>query len=359
MLHKYFIFTIFLFVGFGLVIMASASGHQSQVTFGNSLYLFTRQFFYGFLLGLAGFLAAYSVRPSWVKKIAVIFLFVSIFLLVAVLFPGIGIEHGGARRWLSIGGVSFQPSETAKLALILYSASWLASRRREIQDLRKGFIPFLTLSIPIPFLILLEPNISNFGISMMIIFILLFAARARVSHLTGLGVLIIFIAALSIFIFPKRMERVSTFLNPRIDPKGLSYQINQSLIAIGSGGLTGKGLGESTAKKGYLPEPSGDAIFAVLGEETGFLGASFLVFFYLLLLGQGLIIAIRSHDFFSRYVIVGFVSLISLQAFINISAVSGLVPLTGVTLPFISYGSTSLVTFLTASGLVARMAKEI
>lgn len=356
--HKLFILSIFLLTGFGLIMVGSSSGFQAQVSFGNPLHLLIRQVILGVGVGVLGFLGGYLLSPSLLRKLVVPFLFFAIFLLVAVLIPGVGVAYGGSRRWIEIFGFSFQPSEIAKLALIFYSSGWLASHKKDLPNLWKGFLPFLVVSIPIPLLILFEPNISNFGISVALILILLFLAGAKFSHLFGLGIITILIFAASLLLVPERLERVLTFINLHEDPRGASYQINQSLIAIGSGGLAGKGLGESSQKLGFLPEPSGDAIFAVIGEEFGFVGSTTLVLFYLLFLVQGIIIARRTSNFFSQYVIIGFVFLVSLQAFINISAVSGLLPLTGVTLPFISYGGTSLAVFLTGAGIVAGIARR-
>lgn len=357
-LHKMFIASTFLLTGFGLIMVASSSGYQAQVSFGNPLHLLTRQITLGLGAGFLGFFGAYLLSPSVLRKLVIPFLFLAIVLLVLVFVPGVGIAYGGSRRWIELFGFSFQPSEIAKLALILYSSSWLASHKNDLPNLWKGFLPFLVVSVPIPLLIILEPNISNFAISVSLILLLLFVAGARLSHLIGLTLVSLVIFSLALFIVPARLERVLTFLNPAGDPQGASYQINQSLIAIGSGGLSGKGLGESTQKLGFLPEPSGDAIFAIISEEFGFVGSATLVLFYLLFFIIGIIIAKRTSDAFSQYVSIGFVFLVTLQAFINISAVSGLLPLTGVTLPFVSYGGTSLAVFLTGAGIVARIAKR-
>ncbi len=357
-LHKLFILSTFLLTGFGLIMVASSSGFQAQISFGNPLHFLIRQVTLGIGVGFFGFLAGYLLSPSLLRKLVLPFLFLAILLLVAVLIPGIGVAYGGSRRWIEFFGFSFQPSEIAKLALILYSSSWLASHKNDLPNFWKGFLPFLVVSIPIPLLILLEPNISNFGISVLLILILLFVAGARFWHLTGLTLVAIFIFAVALFLVPARLERVLTFINPQEDTRGASYQINQSLIAIGSGGLTGKGLGDSSQKLGFLPEPSGDAIFAIIAEEFGFVGSTALVLFYLLFLIIGIIIAKRTSDLFSQYVTIGFVSLVTLQAFINICAVSGLFPLTGITLPFVSYGSTALAVFLTGSGILSRIAKR-
>jgi len=357
-LHKFFIFTIFLLAAFGLIMVASASGFQAQVFFGDTSHLFLRQLFYGFLAGICGFIIGYFIKLSLLQKLTLPLLIISIILLVLVFLPGFGFKHAGSHRWLDIGPISVQPSEIAKLALLFYGARWLASHKKELTNFSQGFLPFLVVALPIPILILLEPNISNFGISAFLIFVLLILAGARLSHIALLALVGSFLLLLAVLIFPTRLGRVLTFLNPTNDPSGSSYQINQSLIAIGSGGLWGRGLGQSIQKHGLLPEPSGDAIFAVIAEELGFVGSAFLVGLYLLLLVEGIIISSRTYDLFSQYVTLGFVALVSLQAFINISAVSGLLPLTGITLPFISYGSSSLASLLTASGVIAAIAKR-
>lgn len=357
-LHKLFIGLVFLLASIGLIMVASASGFQAQTSFGDSLHLFSRQLLLGFIVGTIGFFVAYSLKTEMVRKLATLSLFISIVLLVLVFIPGIGLKLGGSYRWIEVGGFSFQPSEIAKLALIFYSASWLASRKKDLPSFSQGFLPFLILSVPIPLLILAEPNISNFGISVIILFILLFVAGSRLIHLFGLGLLALVFFAAMVLLVPGRLDRVLTFLDPQNDPLGSSYQINQSLTAIGSGGLQGKGLGQGVHKRGLLPEPSGDAIFATIAEEFGFIGSTAVVLLYLIFVVVGIIIALRTQDAFSQYAVIGFVSLVALQAFINISAVSGLMPLTGVTLPFISYGSTSLASLMTASGVIAGIAKR-
>lgn len=357
-LHKIFILTISVISIFGLIMVASASSFQSQRLFENSLQLFFKQLTQGFLIGVGGFVIAYfAISPSLVKKFSILFFSLALCLLVLVFFPSLGIDSGGSYRWVQIGGFSFQPSEFAKIALIFYLASWLASHKKELSSFSQGFLPGLLVTAAIPFLILFEPNVSNFGISAAIILFMLFSAGARVVHLTGFILMIFLIGAVAVFFVPHRLERVRSVLNPAHDPQGASYQLNQSLIAIGSGGVSGKGLGLSTQKMVALPEVSGDAIFAVIAEEFGFAGGVFLVLLYLAIFIEGMLIAEHTKDAFSKYFVVGFVALISLQAFINMSAVSGLLPLTGVTLPFISYGGSSLVALLTGSGLVAQIAK--
>lgn len=358
-LHRLFILTIVILTIFGLIMVASASSFQAQRDFGNSLYLFFRQLLQGVLLGGGGFLLAYFIPIRFIKKLIIPAFLFTFLLLILVFVPGIGFAHGGSYRWVHMAGFSFQPSEFAKITLIFYLAGWLATHKSQLLSFSKGFLPALFMSAAIPFLILLEPNISNFGITSILIIMMFFIAGARLLHLFSLVLLIGIVASVAIIFLPSRLERIQSLFNPYLDPKGTSYQLNQSLIAIGSGGLFGKGLGMSKQKYAALPEVSGDAIFAVVAEELGFIGSTFLVMLYFVLLIEGIFITKRSHDSFSQYFTIGFVSLISLQAFINIGAISGLLPLTGVTLPFISFGGSSLASFLIASGVVAKIAKSV
>ncbi len=355
--HKYFLLSIAVIVLFGLIMIASASSFQAQREFNNPFHLFFKQLGQGLLIGVLGFFFAYFLPPSTVRKIIIPLYVFAILLLLLVFIPGFGFLYGGARRWIQIAGMSFQPSEFAKVALIFYLAGWLAGHKKELSQFRSTFLPGFCMSMIIPFLILAEPNMSNFGITSFIIFVMFFMAGAKVYHLLGVGLCIFVIAVLALFILPTRYNRIFTLLNPKEDPRGISYQLNQSLIAIKSGGLWGRGLGMSNQKFSALPEVSGDAIFAIIAEEGGFIGGFFVIMIYFSILAEGVVIIKHSKESFHQYIIVGFTSLLLLQAFIHIGAVSGLLPLTGVTLPFISYGGSSLISLLTASGFVAKIAK--
>jgi len=357
-LHKLFLITIGVIVLFGLIMLASSSAFQAQKNFGNSLHLFFNQLSQGFLLGVVGFLAAYFSPPQFVKKIAFLLFLLSALLLALLFVPNLGIEYGGARRWIQAGSFSFQPSEFAKIGLLFYLAGWLATHKRELAYFSEGFLPVLFVGGLVPFLILLEPNVSNFGITAFLILVLLFSAGARFLHIFGFAFAIILIGFFSVLLLPSRLHRLQTLIDPTLDPQGKSYQLNQSLIALGSGGLFGKGLGMSSQKYSALPEVSGDAIFAIIGEELGFAGSIGLLLMYIALLVEGIFIARGSPDPFFQYFAIGFDSLVALQAFINIGAISGFLPLTGVTLPFISYGGSSLISLLTGAGIVAQAAKR-
>lgn len=358
-LHKLFLITIAVTVLLGLIMLASSSSFQAQRNFGNSLHLFFNQASQGLLLGTVGFFLAYLVPLRILRKFALPLFVLSLLFLALLFIPHIGIEYGGARRWMQVGSFSFQPSEFAKIGLLFYVASWLASHKRELVYFSQGFLPILFVGGIVPFLILLEPNVSNFGITALLILILLFVAGARFLHLFGFTLLIALIGFSSVFLLPSRLQRLQTLLNPTLDPQGQSYQLNQSLIALGSGGIFGKGLGMSSQKYSALPEVSGDTIFAIIGEELGFFGSIALIMLYLGIFIEGILIVRATPDPFAEYFVIGFVSLVSLQAFINIGAISGLLPLTGVTLPFVSYGGSSLISLLTGAGIVAQAAKSI
>ncbi len=355
--HKSFLFSLVIIVLFGLIMIASASSFQAQREFNSPFYLFFKQLGQGLLIGVLGFFFAYFIPSAVVKKNIIPLYVFAIFLLVLVFIPGFGFLYGGARRWIQIAGMSFQPSEFAKIALIFYLAGWLAGHKKELSQFWSTFLPGFCVSMIIPFLILIEPNMSNFGITSFIIFIMFFMAGAKIYHLLSAGLFIGIIAVLALFLLPTRYSRIQTLLNPKGDPQGISYQLNQSLIAIKAGGFWGRGLGMSNQKFVALPEVSGDAIFAIIAEELGFIGGFFIIVVYFSILTEGIVIIKHSKESFHQYLVVGFISLILLQAFIHIGAVSGLIPLTGVTLPFISYGGSSLISLLSASGFIAQIAK--
>lgn len=356
-MHRIFIITILILTAFGLLMVASSSFNESQQAFGTPYHLFIKQLSVG-LFGLFLFFAIDRfLGVKFLKKMALMAFLAVFLLLLAVFIPWINFAYGGATRWIDLGFITFQPSELAKIGLILFSSAWLATRKKEVKSLFKTFIPYLII-IGIPLvLILLQKDVSTFFITTVTLFVMIFLAGAKNIHLIGVIVLVAIFVTTAIFVFPTRMDRVRVFLDKEIDPQGISYQVNQSLIAIGSGGITGRGLGMSNQKFSFLPEPSGDSIFAIIAEELGFIGAGTVMVFYLILFIEGIIISRKASDF-SKFFIYGFITLVIFQAFVNISSVAGLIPFTGVTLPFISYGGTSLIAFLIGAGIVSRIAKE-
>lgn len=269
-----------------------------------------------------------------------------------------GISIKGAERWLKVGSFTIQPSEILKFSFLLYLASWLSSSTKKTKSLLEGFLPFLIIVSIVGILLAFQPSTGTLGILLLVAAVLYFFSGARLSFIaliTIIGV-VAFFALISIA--PYRTQRFLTFLYPELEPLGMGYHTNQALIAIGSGGLWGKGFGSGIVKAKFLPEAMGDSIFAVLAEELGFLGVVFLVSLYLLLFLRGIRIIRNLADQFGRLLVAGFIFLVLIQAFINMAAIAGLIPLTGITLPFISYGGTSLAMLLIMMGVVANVSKH-
>ncbi|MDP1620201.1 MAG: putative lipid II flippase FtsW, partial [bacterium] len=292
------------------------------------------------------------------KKLSVPFFFVSMVFLILVFVPGIGTKIYGASRWVQFGPFSFQPAEMLKISLIMYLAAWLEGKKEMVDDLYEGLVPFAIIVASISFLLIKQPDIGTLGVTILIAMSVFFASGAKISHMFLMGAA----GIASLFALIKfesyRMNRLLVFLNPELDPRGIGYQINQALLAIGSGGIFGVGLGHSLQKFNYLPEPVGDSIFAIIGEELGILGESVLIFLFIALAMRGFKIAKNAPDVFGRLTAVGIVSWIIFQAFINIAAISGLIPLTGIPLPFISYGGTSIVFLLAGVGILLNISKQ-
>ncbi|MBI2582788.1 cell division protein FtsW [Candidatus Azambacteria bacterium] len=269
----------------------------------------------------------------------------------------LGVALGGARRWASFGPLRFQPAEVAKLGFILYVASWFEGRERHLHKFWESLGPFLLLVGVFGALLLLQPNLGTFGILALTALAMLFLAGGRFRHLATIVAAGVGLLFLAIRLAPYRLNLLLAFLDPSRDPQGIGYQISQALLAIGSGGLFGRGLGHSVQKFNYLPEAVGDSIFAILVEELGLIGGAVLIALFLFIGYRGFIIAKRAPDSFGRLLAGGITSWILIQAFVNIAAISGLIPLTGVPLPFVSYGGTSLAVLLTAVGILASVSK--
>ena len=349
---------IFLLLGFGLVILSSASMEVSRTHFNKPYYYFFHQLIYGVGIGLVFFFIAQKIHYRFWKKTAVLILALSIIALILIFVPGLGFGYGGAKRWIDLGLFSFQPSELVKLGFIIYLAAWLETRKTEIKTFSQSTLPFLIIMGLISILVIAQPDIGTLGVIAMAGIVIFFIAGAKFSHilliaLSGLTALFALIK-----IAPYRMNRLLVYLNPEIDPLGIGYQIKQALIAIGSGGLFGLGLVHSRQKYNYLPSPASDSIFAITAEELGFIGASVLVALFLLLALKGFQIAKNSPDRFAQLITVGIISWLVLQAFINIGAITGLIPLTGITLPFISYGASSMILSLFGVGILVNISKH-
>ncbi|MFZ2167855.1 MAG: putative peptidoglycan glycosyltransferase FtsW [Minisyncoccia bacterium] len=341
----------------GLAIFASASlGLLARQSGGSVSKDILFQTGLGFGLGFIALFFARSLPLLQLKRFAPYLYVATIILTLLVFVPGLGFRSGGATRWIDIGFTTVQPAEFLKIGFVLALAWWLAPRARQLSSFKKGLFPFLGF-IGVPAAILLaQPNTSTTMLLIATGAVMYFAAGApwRDFGILALGVVVAL--AILVSVRPYALERIKTFLDPSANSLGSGYQIQQSLIAIGSGGLGGRGFGQSVEKFNYLPEPDGDSVFAVFAEETGFIGALILLLLFVGLSARGIVIAGNSSDLFGGLVALGFSFLIMFQAFINICAMLGIVPLTGLPLPFISHGGTALAATLLMCGLVLNVA---
>ena len=349
---------IFIIIAFGLVMLASASSDLAKMEFGNSYFYLNHQLLYGLLPGLIGFFIASNIYYQNYKKLITPLFIVNIIMLILVFSP-LGVTSGGASRWLNFGFI-FQPSEFLKISFIVYIAAWLSGNEKRKNSFLGGFVPFLAICGLVSILLIIQPSTSIVAILMLSALIVYFVSGAKVSYILGAMVLAAILFAGFLYLTPDsyRTQRIMSFIDPNQNVLGASYHINQSLIAIGSGNIFGVGYGESTTKIRYLPEPIGDSIFAVISEELGFIGGIALILCFLILITRIFILAKRCSDRFAQLILVGFGSLIGIQVFVNIGAISGLIPLTGMPLPFISYGGTALAVFMIISGIIVNITKH-
>lgn len=348
----------------GILILTSVSAAFSHEKFGSSYYFLNHQLLFGLLPGIILAFLFFRIRLDILKKWAPILLLINLILLAMVFLPKVGSAFGGAARWINLGPISFQPSEFLKLTFILYLASWLAGRTEKINLKKKGvdfsqtLIAFLIVIGLISLFLIFQPDISTLLVILVSAGLMYFLAGTVLWHsiflvLIGVGGLLTLIK-----LAPYRVARILVFLNPETDPMGMGYQIKQALIAVGSGGISGQGLGMSQLKFGFLPHSVSDAIFAIFAEETGFIGAFFLIFLFLMFLWRGFKAGKLNQDKFSNLAALGITSWIIIQGFVNIGAMTGLLPLTGIPLPFISYGGSALVTELIGVGILLNISKS-
>ncbi len=356
-LDKALLINIIVLLAGGILIVASASIGLAQKNFGTISYYALRQFLYGGLGGIAVFFVIQHVYYRHWKKAALPLMILSFVLLALVFFPEFGYSSGGARRWLAFGPVSFQPSELLKLSFIIYLATWLDARRREVASIAYGAVPFVLMLGAISIFLVMQPDIGTLGVIVATAGILYFLGGGRVSQMATITVFGLALFYILVQLAPYRLNRFLVFLNPGLDPQGIGYQINQALIAIGSGGFFGAGFGKSIQKFNYLPEPMGDSVFAVYAEELGFLGAILLIAAFCFLLFRGIMIARKAPDTFGKLLAAGISIGVIVQAFVNMGAISGLLPLTGIPLPFVSYGGSALMITMASMGILVNISK--
>ena len=327
---------------------------KNESTFYSVLF---SQLVLGFGFGFIGMYFALKIDYKFWRKYSFYILLVSILVTAAVFIPNLGWSHLGAKRWIDFGFTRFQPVEILKFGFVIYFAAWLSWVKNKVQDFKFGILPLSILLAIIALILFNQPDTKSFILITITGICMLFISGVSMKYISLIGVGSVVLLSALVFFTPYLQERVKTFINPSQDPQGSSYQIQQSLIAIGSGGIFGRGYGQSIQKFSYLPEPQGDSIFAVIGEEFGFIGSIGIIILYLLFVLRGLRIANNSPDLFSRLLVSGIVILIVAQSFMNIASITGVFPLTGVPLVFMSHGGTSLMIDLIAIGIVLQISK--
>ena len=347
---------IFLVAG-GFLIFSSASlGLMARdgATFDSVLL---SQFLFGVIGGGVAMLLISNIYYRHWRKHALFIFIATILATLAVFIPFLGVSHAGATRWIDLGFTTVQPSEFLKIGFVIYMASWLSGVHNKIQHWKYGLLPFMGITGVVGVVMLLQPDTDTFLIMAFSGLAMYLIAGARWRDI-GIVLLCGVIGLILIATFrPYVMDRITTFLNPDVDPLGSGYQIQQSLIAVGSGGITGRGYGQSIQKFEYLPEPIGDSIFAVYAEEFGFIGATILILSLVFLALRGYKTATRADDVFGTLLVVGFMTMIICQAFLNIGSMIAVAPLSGLPLPFISHGGTALMATLASLGIVLNVSK--
>jgi len=352
--HSLLIATVVL-VGFGIVMVFSASFYYTEQRWGDSYFFFKRQLLWA-AVGFLAMIAASLYNYSNLRKLSIPLIVVSLGLLVAVLI--VGDERNFARRWLDIAGVSLQPSEVARFAMIVFLADSISRRKDSIRYFFKGVLPYLLLLGVFFALILMQPNFSMAGSLTILVMVMLFVGGMRIWHLFLLAVS----GAASGWALLKaadyRVDRLTAFLDPWSDPLDTGYQLIQSLYALGSGGAFGMGFGQSRQKHLFIPHPETDFIFAIIAEEWGFIGATILMLMFLFMIWRGIIIALTAPDLFGCLLAAGIISLIAIQVIINVAVVTGSMPPTGLPLPFISFGGSSLLLFMGSIGVLLNISRH-
>jgi cell division protein FtsW len=340
----------------GVIMVYSASAQWALFRYEDAFFFAKRQLLFAGLGVFAMFFVMQIDYWTW-RTWAKVLLLCCFLLLVVVLIPGVGQVRNGAQSWIGVGAFSLQPAEFTKLALIAFLAKFLSENQKKITSFKKGLLPSLSFVLLAFGLIMLQPDLGTGVVLIGTCIVMIYVSGARVSHFVTLG--LIGLAGLAVLIIsaPYRIKRITSFIDPWSDPLGAGFQIIQSLYALGPGGLIGLGLGQSRQKFGYVPEPHTDFIFAILAEELGFIGGSLIVLLFSLVLWRGIRIALGAPDLYGSLLAVGIIGMVVIQVIINIGVVTGLMPVTGITLPFLSYGGSSLTLMLTALGVLLNISR--
>ena len=350
-------YTTMLLVFIGIIMVFSASFVQSSFKHHDAYYFLKRNLVYA-ILGFISMMFISNIDYKFWKKNAKPIGIVATILLILVITP-LGIKANGARRWLGVGGLTIQPAEIAKFAAIIITAKVIEMRYDKMKSLTKGVIPVLIVPIAFFALIMLQPNMSTAGTIILVVFVMVFVAGMNMKFVIamfGSGVGAFLLLALT---SEYRLKRILSFLDPFQDPLGDGYQVIQGLYALGSGGLFGMGLGKSQQKWFYIPEPQNDFIFAIIGEELGLVGCAVVIMLFVILVYRCVRIALKCSNVFACMTVIGIGAQIGIQAALNIAVATSSMPVTGVALPFISYGGTSLIIFMSAVGIVLNISKHV
>lgn len=350
-IDKLLIITTLLLLAAGFIMIYSTTYIMALKRYGNE-YLFVKRHLISGLIAFAGFYAAMRIPYHTYKKFVYPLLIVSVILLILVLIPGIGYTAGGARRWLKIGSFTFQPSELAKLSVIIYLAYSLSKKYEKIKSFEIGFLPHIIIAGSILLLIYFENDFGGTVSLGALVIIMMAAAGVRLRYIFALSLPIVLLIYYIIMKKGYILSRIMVFLDPWKDPQKTGWQIIQSFLAFGVGGIWGVGLGEGKQKLFYLPEAHTDFIFSVIGEELGLIGVGIIISLYLLFLVSGIRISLTASDLYGTYLALGITLLVSLQAVVNMAVVTGLLPTKGLALPFISYGGSSLLINMIGVGIL-------
>lgn len=338
----------FIFSSASLGLLARSGASFQSVALNQSI---------GLLLGLIGFYIMSRLHYKNLRRNAFYILLGAIVINLLLFIPFFAMNHGGASRWIDLRFVTFQPSEFLKIAFIIYFAAWLSGLKEKVATFKFGILPYIIILTILGILLLAQPDTDTLVVIAGTGLIMLFVSGAKMRHLALLFLMMLIMLASVIYFRPYVKQRIMTFLNSTVDSQGASYQIQQSLIAIGSGKIAGRGFGQSIQKFNYLPEPIGDSIFAVGAEEFGFIGSTILLCLFLLFFIRSIKISMLAPDPFSRLTVIGIAILILIESFMNISSMLGLIPLSGMPLLFVSHGGTALIITLGATGIIANISK--
>lgn len=357
-IDKKLLFTVIILSLFGILMIYSASNVWAEYKY-NDAYKFLKSQLIFFIAGLIIILIISKININLVKKNSNKILLLCLILLILVLIPGLGKVRNGSRSWFGIGPLGIQPSEFAKLGLIIYTSKYLSSNDSIIKNIKVGLLPLFVVILLFAFLIMLEPDFGTMMVILLTLSVLIYVSGPNLKFFIRLGIMGLIAIVILIAMAPYRMKRIVSFLNPWSDPLGSGFQVIQSLYAIAPFSLLGTGFNSSVQKNFYLPEPQTDFIFSIIAEEFGFLGCLFVIGCFAYIFYRSIKISLKQTDLFKKYLSFGLSFGLILQAALNLAVVTNLIPCTGITLPFLSYGGSSLLISMTSIGLLLNISKEV